>query len=67
MRHILSVLMENESGAMSRVVGLFSARGYNIDSLSGIARCAHGQRRHCPQCPFQRFFHLVPPALSGSC
>ena len=34
MRHILSVLMENESGAMSRVVGLFSARGYNIASLS---------------------------------
>ena len=34
MRHILSILMENESGAMSRVVGLFSARGYNIDSLS---------------------------------
>lgn len=34
MRHILSVLMENESGGMSRVVGLFSARGYNIDSLS---------------------------------
>ena len=34
MRHILSVLMENESGAMSRVVVLFSARGYNIDSLS---------------------------------
>ena len=34
MRHILSVLMETESGAMSRVVGLFSARGYNIDSLS---------------------------------
>ena len=34
MRHILSILMENESGAMSRVIGLFSARGYNIDSLS---------------------------------
>ena len=34
MRHILSILMENESGAMSRVVGLFSARNYNIDSLS---------------------------------
>lgn len=33
-RHILSVLIENESGALSRVVGLFSARGYNIDSLS---------------------------------
>ncbi len=34
MRHILSVLLENESGALSRVVGLFSARNYNIDSLS---------------------------------
>ncbi|ULJ68420.1 acetolactate synthase small subunit [Wielerella bovis] len=34
MRHILSILMENKSGAMSRVVGLFSARNYNIDSLS---------------------------------
>lgn len=37
MRHILSLLMENESGALSRVVGLFSARGYNIDSLSVAA------------------------------
>lgn len=34
MRHILSILIENKSGAMSRVVGLFSARDYNIDSLS---------------------------------
>lgn len=34
MRHILSILMENEAGALSRVVGLFSARGYNIDSLT---------------------------------
>ena len=34
MRHILSILIENEPGALSRVVGLFSARGYNIDSLS---------------------------------
>lgn len=34
MRHILSVLVENEAGALSRVVGLFSARGYNIDSLT---------------------------------
>ncbi len=37
MRHILSLLMENESGALSRVVGLFSARGYNIDALSVAA------------------------------
>ena len=37
MRHILSILMENESGAMSRVEGLFSARDYNIDSLSVAA------------------------------
>ena len=33
-RHILSVLLENNSGALSRVVGLFSARGYNIESLT---------------------------------
>ncbi len=32
MRHIISILMENESGALSRVSGLFSARGYNIES-----------------------------------
>lgn len=34
MRHVISILMENESGALSRVAGLFSARGYNIESLS---------------------------------
>lgn len=34
MRHILSILMENEAGALSRVAGLFSARGYNIESLT---------------------------------
>ncbi len=34
MRHIISILLENEPGALSRVVGLFSARGYNIESLS---------------------------------
>ncbi|MFM8491861.1 MAG: acetolactate synthase small subunit [Candidatus Methylopumilus sp.] len=34
MRHIISLLMENESGALSRVSGLFSARGYNIESLT---------------------------------
>ncbi len=34
MRHIISVLLENESGALSRVSGLFSARGYNIESLT---------------------------------
>ena len=37
MRHILSILIENEAGALSRVVGLFSARGYNIDSLTVAA------------------------------
>jgi acetolactate synthase-1/3 small subunit len=33
-RHIISVLLENEAGALSRVVGLFSARAYNIESLT---------------------------------
>ena len=34
MRHIISLLIENESGALSRVAGLYSARGYNIESLT---------------------------------
>ena len=33
MKHIIAVLLENEAGALSRVVGLFSARAYNIESL----------------------------------
>lgn len=33
-RHIISVLMENQPGALSRLVGLFSARNFNIESLS---------------------------------
>ncbi|MBQ3678942.1 MAG: acetolactate synthase small subunit [Succinivibrio sp.] len=34
MRHVISILLENEAGSLSRVVGLFSQRGYNIDSLT---------------------------------
>jgi len=34
MRHIISILLENEPGALSRVVGLFSARAYNIETLT---------------------------------
>ncbi len=34
MRHIISILLENEAGALSRVAGLFSARGYNIEALT---------------------------------
>jgi acetolactate synthase-1/3 small subunit len=34
MRHIISVTLQNEAGALSRVAGLFSTRGYNIESLS---------------------------------
>ena len=34
MRHIISVLLENEAGALARVVGLFAARGYNIETLN---------------------------------
>ena len=34
MRHIISILLENEAGALSRVSGLFSARGYNIETLT---------------------------------
>ncbi|TJY62808.1 acetolactate synthase small subunit [Sinimarinibacterium sp. CAU 1509] len=34
MRHIISILLQNEAGALARVAGAFSSRGYNIDSLS---------------------------------
>jgi acetolactate synthase I/III small subunit len=34
MRHIISILLQNEAGALARVSGMFSTRGYNIDSLS---------------------------------
>jgi acetolactate synthase I/III small subunit len=34
MRHIIGILLQNESGALTRVAGLFSSRGYNIESLS---------------------------------
>lgn len=34
MRHTISILLENEAGALSQVAGLFSARGYNIESLT---------------------------------
>lgn len=37
MRHIISVLLENEPGALSRVVGLFSQRNYNIETLTVAA------------------------------
>jgi len=34
MRHIITILLQNEAGALARVAGMFAARGYNIDSLS---------------------------------
>lgn len=34
MKHVISILLENEPGSLSRVVGLFSARGYNIETLT---------------------------------
>ena len=34
MRHIISILLQNEAGALARVAGMFSARGYNIESLT---------------------------------
>jgi acetolactate synthase-1/3 small subunit len=37
MRHIIAILLQNESGALTRVTGLFSTRGYNIESLSVAA------------------------------
>jgi len=37
MRHLISILLQNEAGALARVAGLFAARGYNIESLTVAA------------------------------
>lgn len=42
MKHTLSILLQNEAGALVRVAGLFAARGYNIDSLN-VAATADAQ------------------------
>ncbi|MDF1643890.1 MAG: acetolactate synthase small subunit [Pseudomonadales bacterium] len=59
MRHILSILIENEAGALSRVVGLFSQRNYNIETLtvaptedptlSRLTLTTHGDEREIEQ------------------
>lgn len=45
MRQIISILLENESGALSRVVGLFSQRGYNIESITAAPTEDHSISR----------------------
>jgi acetolactate synthase I/III small subunit len=45
MRHTLSILVENRFGELSRIVGLFSARGYNIETLTVAATLDHGVSR----------------------
>ena len=59
MRHIISILLENEPGALSRVVGLFAQRGYNIETLtvaptedetlSRLTMTTHGDERKIEQ------------------
>src|SRR5580704_1084347 len=43
-RHILAVLVDNEFGVLARVIGLFSGRGYNIESLT-VAEVEHDKKK----------------------
>jgi acetolactate synthase-1/3 small subunit len=45
MRHLISILLQNEAGALARVAGLFAARGYNIESLTVAATHDSGASR----------------------
>ena len=53
LRHTISVLVDNESGVLARVIGLFSGRGYNIDSLT-VAEVDQGET-----CPRSQSSHLA--------
>ena len=50
MKHILSVLVENRPGVLSRVTGLISRRGFNIESLSVCHHVARHRHRHGRRC-----------------
>jgi acetolactate synthase small subunit len=52
-RHIIAITMQNESGALTRVAGLFSTRGYNIESLN-VAPTSRGRNTSSANCCWSR-------------
>ena len=57
-RHVLSVLVENEPGVLSRVAGLFSGRGFNIASLNVAPTLEEGDSIYIPEKSAHRIYNL---------
>ena len=68
MQRVYSLLVDNNPGVLSRIAGLFSRRGYSIDSITaGVTADPRFTRRHSSEQPLSGGFHLSELADSAEC